>query len=282
MPPKRPRNLRSGGRSTDSWGDVSDKQPSLTDGPAEAGSPAGADGATKTVVDVEDLLAYRKAHLQRQRGVATETLVRGERKGKQAKRQPDGGSAAPHDNGDDKDDDDDDVGNGSGQAKKHTMARSLDGAFTVQTNKLDANKHMMAYIESEMRRRQHGGSDGRGEGEAAGASGPAGADDLYQVPLHLRVVDERPLAEGNVAMAAKMLTSIQEVDLGAGSKARAARATDQALAQRTRRPDDGDGGAPDQQPPSGAWYRRPHDAPSRSSRASDDAALQRFKKRMRR
>ncbi|KAJ2692823.1 hypothetical protein H4R19_006088, partial [Coemansia spiralis] len=186
MPPARPRNLRnsgrSGGRSAGDWDDVVDPQP-----PA-----AGSVGAGETDVDISDLLTYRKAQHRRQRGIGAEVLARSERKGRQTKR-PHGsnssGSAAPQDDGDDSNKGDGDGdGDGSSKAKKPALARSLEGAFTAQTNRLDANKHMMAYIESEMRRRQHdNGGDGCGEGNATGAPGPAGTDDLYQVPQHLRV-----------------------------------------------------------------------------------------------
>ncbi|KAJ2156643.1 hypothetical protein GGF46_005043 [Coemansia sp. RSA 552] len=260
MPPRRPRNLRKTKRSSDDWHDPADR-------PSAAGPEAS--------IDPGDLLEFQKIRHRRQRGVDAEVLARGERKRKQAKRSTkDTAGAQPGDAEGD--------GDGENGAKQPTT-RSLNGAFTVQTNKLDANKHMMAFIKNEMDRHRHSDEHDASsrQGGALGAlaaSESAPADDLYRVPEHLRVIDERPVSEGNVAMAARMLTSIQEVDLGAAAKARNARATDQALTQLSQRADS------DREPQSTARFRssqRSHGA-EHPGKASDDAALQRFKKHMRR
>lgn len=128
-----------------------------------------------------------------------------------------------------------------------SLTRSLGGAFTVQTNKLDANKHMMAYIEAEMgkkRKKPTSDSDGDGVGDVK-------EDGLYQAPSHLQGLSKPTVKEGNVAMATNMLTAIQEVDLGSQSKMANARATDQAVSQMGR---------------------------SRGTKATDDAVYRRFKK----
>ncbi|KAJ2356879.1 hypothetical protein GGF43_001796, partial [Coemansia sp. RSA 2618] len=179
------------------------------------------------------------------------------------------------------DDDNVDADNDKG---KRQVSRSLDGAFTQQNNKLDANKHMMAYIEDEMRRHKSGADGNNGEvkkEDQRNGGGGQSIDDLYQVPEHLRVVEERPVSEGNVAMASKMLTSIQEVDLGAESKSRNVVATNQALTRTSHRKDDAPGLR------EGSRYRRlnnnnNNNVSDRSARATDEAMLQRFKKRMRR
>ncbi|KAJ1778416.1 hypothetical protein LPJ54_001716 [Coemansia sp. RSA 1824] len=193
---------------------------------------------TEPPIDPADLLEYQKLRTHKPRGIDSSSLAKGERKKKLSK--------APE--------------------NEPKPTRSLDGAFTQQNNKLDANKHMLAFIEHEMQRNQ--GTDTENTDQHA-------EDDLYAVPSHLRVVEERPVREGNVAMASKMLTSIQEVDLGVEAKSQNASATDMALAKsqpRAKR-DDMHGSS---------RYRRQTNPSDRSTRATDDAVLQRFKKRMRR
>ncbi|KAJ2497203.1 hypothetical protein GGH96_005278 [Coemansia sp. RSA 1972] len=226
MPPKRPRNLRTTKPRTSEWEDPVD--PPTT--PTDAEPP----------IDPADLLEYQKLRTLKPRGIDSSSLAKGERKKKPSKTPIDESTPKP--------------------------TRSLDGAFTQQNNKLDANKHMLAFIEHEMQRSQ--GTDTENTDQHK-------EDDLYAVPSHLRVVEERPVREGNVAMASKMLTSIQEVDLGAESKSQNASATDMALAksqpQKARNDMHGS-----------SRYRRQANPSDRSTRATDDAVLQRFKKRMRR
>ncbi|KAJ2301376.1 hypothetical protein IWW54_006237 [Coemansia sp. RSA 2705] len=250
MPPKRPRNLRKAKLGSADW-----------EGPTEQQTPVGVSNgaepaANETTIDPADLVEFQKLRSRKLRGVDAEALAKGERKRKSANKPA---SAVPEDEPD----------------ERSKVPRSLDGAFTQQTNKLDANKHMMAFIEEEMRRRRSGGGDEE-TGDGVGASAAQHADDLYQVPEHLRVVDAQPVSEGNVAMASKMLTSIQEVDLGAENRAHNVRATGQALANPSQLH------AGHGEPRDGSRYRRHHNMADRSARATDDAVLQRFKKRMRR
>ncbi|KAJ2746382.1 hypothetical protein GGI20_001378 [Coemansia sp. BCRC 34301] len=260
MPPKRPRNLRRVNKDDTDW---------ENDGNAiaECSASATKDGQPGAV-GLDDLLEFQRFRRQRQRGLEAGALAKGERKRNQAPNPQEASRAGNVD--------EDDEGEPSGRPEGLSTARSLSGAFTVQTNKLDANKHMMEYIETEMNK--HRGVS------AAIASTTAGAglsvDDLYQVPKHLRVVDERPVSEGNVAMATRMLTSIQEVDLGAESKARNARATNIVVTELSHTPS---GSAIDPlSPSSNTRYRKGNDPSDRSSKATDDVVLQRFKKRMRR
>ncbi|KAI8374444.1 hepatocellular carcinoma-associated antigen 59-domain-containing protein [Radiomyces spectabilis] len=87
-------------------------------------------------------------------------------------------------------------------------------SFTTQTNAVDVDKHMMAYIEQELRKR-------RGEtykaDEAEEEQKTEGLKDiyeeLYRVPERLQTAKKR-LEEGNVQLSTQMLTAIPEVDLG--------------------------------------------------------------------
>ncbi|KAJ2083658.1 hypothetical protein H4R24_000616 [Coemansia sp. RSA 988] len=295
MPPKRPRNLRKTKYSDSDWVQVVDQAASATAKSttsvsinSSAEQPiAVTEGHTETSVDLADLLEFQKMRRRKDHGVSVDMLAKGERKKRQAKKHHT--VAMTHDEAGNEEEGRENDGADSSKGGLRTVARSLDGAFTAQTNKLDANKHMMAYIESEMKRHRKGPEGDRDGDHADGhadASGGLHDDDLYQVPKHLQVVDEQPVSEGNVAMAAKMLTSIQEVSLGPESRARNIRATDRALARPLDAPDPSSlPTLPQQQhqyQQEGMRYRRHNNPSDRSAKATDDAALQRFKKRMRR
>ncbi|KAJ2847373.1 hypothetical protein IWW36_003887 [Coemansia brasiliensis] len=257
MPPKRPRNLRKP-RSPADWEEAANKKEQTA-----ADSVQSTGSTDETAIDPADLLEYQRIRAKKNRGIDADTLAKHIHKKRISSKHVDKRPAA---------DDDDE----SSDKQRSKLSRSLDGAFTQQTNKLDANKHMMAYIENEMRRRRACSA----EDYHASEEDAADVDDPYHMPDHLQVVDQQPVAEGSVAMASKMLTSIQEVDLGAEPKIRNALATDQALAQSTRPHN------PSSEEPLNMRFMHHNSATSkaagRHARATDDAVLQRFKKRMRR
>ncbi|KAJ1823001.1 hypothetical protein LPJ60_001817 [Coemansia sp. RSA 2675] len=268
MPPKRPRNLRSANKDPADWED--NDLPTINSTTHIEPSAGGDKDDPPSAVGIDDLLEFQKYRRQRQRGLDIGTLAKGERKKNQAsKSQPSKGSIEHFD--------EEDEGEGSGRPEGLSTTRSLSGAFTVQTNKLDANKHMMEYIEAEMSK--HRGVAGNDTSNDAEESRGLPADDLYQVPKHLRIVSERPVSEGNVAMAAKMLTSIQEVDLGAESKARNARATNIVVSELSHTPSSS---LASPLPGNNTRYQKVSDPSDRSAKATDEIALERFKKRMRR
>ncbi|KAJ3868945.1 hepatocellular carcinoma-associated antigen 59-domain-containing protein [Lentinula novae-zelandiae] len=82
--------------------------------------------------------------------------------------------------------------------------------FTQQTNALDVDKHMMAYIEENLKIR----SRPREEGDKSKPLDPQEA--LYQVPDRWKVEHKKVAhsEEGNVSNSLTMLTAIPEVDLG--------------------------------------------------------------------
>ncbi|KAJ1908690.1 hypothetical protein GGI09_005694 [Coemansia sp. S100] len=273
MPPKRPRNLRRANKDTADWEDNDIPDSNAT---THIESSAGGDkDDPPNAVGLDDLLEFQKFRRQRQRGLDIGALAKGERKKNQTSKSRESKDSSEHI-------DDDDEGEGSGRPEGLSTTRSLSGAFTVQSNKLDANKHMMEYIETEMGKHR-GVPDstvvGTGTTDDVDESRRLPADDLYQVPKHLRIVNERPVSEGNIAMASKMLTSIQEVDLGAESKARNARATNMVVSELSHTPGSS---TANPLPSSNTRYQKVSDPSDRSSKATDDAVLQRFKKRMRR
>ncbi|KAJ2656010.1 hypothetical protein IWW48_005251 [Coemansia sp. RSA 1200] len=332
MPPKRPRNIRKNKASMADWNDTKDTKsmsaeetvglpttttgstykPSLSQMPHASNVSADHQGAvdlTDGGVSLDDLREFQKYRRHKQRGIDVEALAHGERRKRLANarlvRKDIGGGSKTHlkeEEGGVGEKDDDNDG---------TASRSLSGAFTAQTNRLDANKHMMSYIEREMAKHRLGaGQHARDHGSEREANprilqsakddhdnnsndDNGNDDDPYRVPSHLNVIDKKPLSEGNVAMAAKMLTSIQEVDLGTESRAKNIRETNRIVSRLERgTPGGAHQGAetttgPNTPPPSvhnssGMRFRKRADISDRSSKATDDMVLQRFKKRMRR
>ncbi|KAJ2880887.1 hypothetical protein H4R27_004450 [Coemansia aciculifera] len=269
MPPKRPRNLRHANKDTADWEDSDISGPNAT---THNESSAGGDkDDLPSAVGLDDLLEFQKFRRQRQRGLDIGALAKGERKKNQTSNPRGSKDSAEHA-------DEEDEGEGSGRPEGLSTTRSLSGAFTAQTNKLDANKHMMEFIETEMGKHRGVADSVDGSHDKEESRGLP-ADDLYQVPKHLRIVNERPVSEGNVAMASKMLTSIQEVDLGAESKARNARATNVVVSELSHTPGNS---TAKPLPSTNTRYQKVNDPSDRSSKATDDIVLQRFKKRMRR
>ncbi|KAF9208944.1 hypothetical protein BGZ49_007032 [Haplosporangium sp. Z 27] len=86
-------------------------------------------------------------------------------------------------------------------------------SFTKQTNALDVDKHMMKYIEDEMKKRR---------GEAAGSEDNAENNTQDNSNGDMDILDglgikrntPKPEQEGNVQLSTTMLTAIPEVDLG--------------------------------------------------------------------
>ncbi|KAJ2726800.1 hypothetical protein GGI07_000311 [Coemansia sp. Benny D115] len=293
MPPKRPRNLRSATKSLADWDDTpadnetnpADEQPSTQIHPEE--------NSDTNKVDLTSLLEYQRLRRHKQKGIDSEVLSKGDKphKHKHQKHKPkpstDTTTAA-------------DQGPDTEPTKTTSMSRSLDGAFTVQTNKLDADKHMMEFIEREMEKHR-----GTKEPTNNQTDQMDDLDDPFYMPKHLQSVEHKPVKEGNVAMAAKMLTSIQEVDLGRESKLRNIRDTDRMVAQlrdqkstpeftqhtqrysasnkrRQTEYSDNTSGGPLGESGSSSRYSTQGSRSDRSSKATDDIVLQRFKKRMRR
>ncbi|CAG8643620.1 15119_t:CDS:2 [Funneliformis caledonium] len=146
-----------------------------------------------------------------------------------------------------------------------------------QTNALDVDKHMMAYIEEEMRKRRGQRSDSKNDDEIVVSSKPLNPqDELFQAPDHLRI-ESKPISEGNVQLSTTMLTAIPEVDLGIDVRLKNIEETEKAkrkmLEQRHQKPKD----EKDTQNQTSANKNG-----QRREMATDDLVAERFKKRLRR
>ncbi|GAA5874918.1 hypothetical protein JCM8547_003610 [Rhodosporidiobolus lusitaniae] len=106
--------------------------------------------------------------------------------------------------------------------------------FTGQTNTVDVDKHMLAYIDAELARKRGTPTPA----EQAAASKPHDPrDDLYRVADKYKFADVAELEktkkdkdedEGNVTLSASMLMGIPEVDLGIDTKLKNIEATEKA------------------------------------------------------
>lgn len=96
-------------------------------------------------------------------------------------------------------------------SKARKLVRSNN--FTQQTNALDVDKHMMAYIETELAKRRGEKLD-KGEDDKDKPYDPQA--ELYQIAEKYRIEKKKTVEEdeGNVTTSLGMLTSIPEVDLG--------------------------------------------------------------------
>ena len=97
--------------------------------------------------------------------------------------------------------------------------------FTHQTGILDVDKHMMAYIERELKKRR-GQESGEFDAEKE-MQNLDPHDELFKVAEQYRT-KSKPLEEGNVTTSAAMLTAIPEVDLGIDSRLKNIEATEMA------------------------------------------------------
>ncbi|KAG0208095.1 hypothetical protein BGX28_000851 [Mortierella sp. GBA30] len=98
-------------------------------------------------------------------------------------------------------------------------------SFTKQTNVLDVDKHMMKYIEEEMKKRR--GETGESEENTRDQSNRHGDEDILD-ELGIRKTAPKPEQEGNVQLSTTMLTAIPEVDLGMEARLRNIEETERA------------------------------------------------------
>ncbi|KAK9761982.1 hypothetical protein K7432_012693 [Basidiobolus ranarum] len=126
--------------------------------------------------------------------------------------------------------------------------------FTTQTDALDVDKHMMAYIEEEMRKR-----NGSTSQEDALDGDKNSSNELFQVPDHLKV-EKKPINETNINLSTTMLTAIPEVDLGIDTRLRNIEETEKAKLR---------------------MLLNERDVNVGSSKSTDKVVLERFKKRYR-
>jgi len=170
--------------------------------------------------------------------------------------------------------------------------------FTQQTNVLDVDKHMMAYIEENMRlRRGQNQSDGKDDGAA----------DPYAELFH-NANRHQEKDEGNVTNSMAMLTAIPEVDLGMDIRLKNIEETEKAKRILTEGKERKKQSNNEEHLAATRFYRpnlkqksdadimrdakmeamglrvedhEPHQKQTRNQMATDEMVMERFKKRMR-
>ncbi|KAJ9106102.1 hypothetical protein QFC21_001244 [Naganishia friedmannii] len=190
----------------------------LTTPPAEGEGSADQVDEQPTETLREILLLRKYSKQQAQSGIDVLKLNKGEEKKQKKKKKAEGepveeeeeeyglqeaGKKAAADEEDEADPDDE-------ESKLRKLVRSNN--FTQQTNALDVDKHMMAFIETELAKRR--GEQVDDDGAQKGPIDPQ--DELYKIAERYRLEQKQVQEEdeGNVTTSLGMLTSIPEVDLG--------------------------------------------------------------------
>ncbi|KAG6845428.1 hypothetical protein H0H87_009335 [Tephrocybe sp. NHM501043] len=150
-----------------------------------------------------DLIELRKLRRSRQ-GIDASKLNKGDvRKKKKRPREEEGDKGGLRKSAREEEEEDDE--------EKEARARRVVRAnnFTQQTNALDVDKHMMAYIEENLKIRSKPREDSDDE---KGPPDPQEA--LYNLADRWKVDKQKPTEDGSVTNSLTMLTAIPEVDLG--------------------------------------------------------------------
>ncbi|PWZ03587.1 hypothetical protein BCV70DRAFT_197789 [Testicularia cyperi] len=201
---------------------------------------------------VQDLIALR-ALSRKPTGIELDRLNKGERKKKHKKKNSSsstlGGGGGGAEGKEDKwaqhmqrgglvdKDDENDHNNSDDEDASGARRLVRKNNFQGETGTVDVDKHMMAYIEQEMRKRTGWDASRLDNSDPssirAAINNPE--DDLYRVAekymaLQRQVQPEtsQEEKEGNVALSAAMLSSIPEVDLGIDSRLRNIEQTEKA------------------------------------------------------
>ncbi|KAN0115994.1 Hepatocellular carcinoma-associated antigen 59 domain containing protein [Russula decolorans] len=198
-------------------------------------------------IPVSDLLELRKLR-QARKGIDASKLTKGDGKKKRRRKPDDGednmpvGGLRPGAQVSDESDSDDP------EDKAAKMRRAVRANnFTQQTNALDVDKHMMAYIEENMKQRRGHQQQSTPDADAdAGTStskesttttiatagsmpvGNTKDDDPFDHLDPRYKVERKPGEEGSVTNSLAMLTAIPEVDLGMDTRLRNIEETEKA------------------------------------------------------
>lgn len=254
-------------------------------------------------LDVSDLIELRKLRRARE-GIDVQKLVKGDAKKKKKRpregEEEQGGLKKSGETSKENDEEEED----DAEMKARRVVRTNN--FTQQTNVLDVDKHMLAYIEENMKLRLGNQTDDKPN------DGPLDPyAELFKIPDKYNVKQEKKEQdEGSVTNSLAMLTAIPEVDLGMDTRLKNIEETEKAkrtlteerkdrkkksdgeehlAASRFYRPNlktksDADiirdakleamGMLPEERE-----HRRPHH--ERTQMATDELVMERFKKRMR-
>ncbi|KAJ7068685.1 hepatocellular carcinoma-associated antigen 59-domain-containing protein [Mycena amicta] len=176
--------------------------------PEDAAATPDADEEEEQGPLVNDLIELRKLRKARQ-GIDAAKLTKGDTRRKKRPREEEvqAGLRPGFRDEDEDDHDEDDL-----DARARRAVRNSN--FTQQTNALDVDKHMMAYIEANLTVR------GKVRDEDTGSKGPADPQEaLYTISDRWKVDKTKPTPDdGSVTNSITMLTAIPEVDLGMDSR----------------------------------------------------------------
>ncbi|KAH8985444.1 hepatocellular carcinoma-associated antigen 59-domain-containing protein [Lactarius hatsudake] len=162
---------------------------------------------------VSELLELRKFRRARQ-GIDAAKLTKGDGKKKRRRKpeedgdMPEGG-LQPGAQVSEDDSDSEDTGDKTAKMRRAVRANN----FTQQTNALDVDKHMLAYIEENMKLRR-GRAEQEPDSSADAVPGGSAPEDLFSNLDQRYKFDRKPGEEGSVTNSLSMLTAIPEVDLG--------------------------------------------------------------------
>ncbi|KAI9487480.1 MAG: hepatocellular carcinoma-associated antigen 59-domain-containing protein [Benjaminiella poitrasii] len=162
-------------------------------------------------------------------------------------------------------------------------------AFASATNTLDVDKHMMEYIENEMRKRR-GGKAAKDDDEDEDDNRDRGLVDIYEELYHIPdslKAEKKEEAEGNVQLSTQMLTAIPEVDLGIDTRLKNIEETERAkrkLFEDTQRENDKEASSYQDKVSANFEKQTVNKFKPRldqNLKATDEQAVARFKRRMR-
>ncbi|KAK2466006.1 hypothetical protein APHAL10511_001647 [Amanita phalloides] len=167
-----------------------------------------------------DLMELRKLRRARE-GIDVTKLQKGDakKKKKKKKRVREGEEIEGQEGQEVRDDEEDEMEDRLARTRRVIRSNN----FTQQTNALDVDKHMMAYIEENLKIRTRPREDGKAR---RGAEDPQEA--LYKISERWRLEHSKPLQEGSVTTSMSMLTAIPEVDLGMDARLKNIEETEKA------------------------------------------------------
>jgi len=105
-------------------------------------------------------------------------------------------------------------------------SRLNDTAFTTQTNALDVDRHLLAFIETELRKRR--GDDGQAIDAEKELRSLDPRDELYKIAEKFDIERKRRDEDGSIALSTAMLSAVPEVDLGIEARLRNIEDTEKA------------------------------------------------------
>ncbi|KAI0660734.1 hepatocellular carcinoma-associated antigen 59-domain-containing protein [Cubamyces menziesii] len=184
----------------------------------ESSAPEEPQDQTEEKLDIADLIELRKLRKARE-GIDVAKLYKGDLK-KKRKRPKEEEVVAGLRPGAPVDHDDEDAEDT--EAKTRKVVRSNN--FTQQTNALDVDKHMMAYIEENMKLRRGAKEEPKkDEGQADPLAEVFKITEKYKAQTQKKAQEE-----GSVTNSLAMLTAIPEVDLGMDARLKNIEETEKA------------------------------------------------------